>query len=526
MYTTRKSVNGFIAIAICFLSFSINAQVETSEGIYLAPYIGGKFELPVNGYLKTSACSNTSEGDVGLVDCADIGTPAFAAAGVFATVDSQAATNPSPAPPCDGGGTSVGNWTMMELDPGVTQVSVDFSGGFAGAGGFSDMWMSFYQGADCSSLTNVGCEQIIDKSGPSLILLDVSVSGLDPSLPLWVYTWGNKAYTADFTFNGSGPPPPNDNCAGAGSATVGCNLGATGATWPGPSNVLGAGACSGGTWYSNENTVYFSFTATAAAGTIDVTSLSCNDGSAGEAQFGVWTDCGSVGTYGAGFLGCAVGAGTLTLPALTIGNTYIIAVDGQAGDACEWDFVTTGIILPVQFGHLEATSYRGYNKINWTTISEQSSAYFEVERSTDGINYTVVERVAAAENSSEEIDYEVIDNIGHFDVAYYRIKQVDLNAVATYYGPRMVRMTEGVGMEIFPNPLKELAFVDFDFVEGRTYSYQVQDLGGRVVSADAFQPRSKSDQLVLHTDMLQGGMYVLTVTDGMFANYKVTFIKQ
>ncbi|MFT5778938.1 MAG: hypothetical protein ACI837_001895, partial [Crocinitomicaceae bacterium] len=84
----------------------------------------------------------------------------------------------------------------------------------------------------------------------------------------------------------------------------------------------------------------------------------------------------------------------------------------------------------------------------------------------------------------------------------------------------------GVGMEIFPNPLKELAFVDFDFVEGRTYSYRVQDLGGRVVSADAFQPRSKSDHLVLHTDMLQGGMYVLTVTDGMFANYKVTFIKQ
>ncbi|MFT5860512.1 MAG: hypothetical protein ACI865_002625, partial [Flavobacteriaceae bacterium] len=477
-------------------------------------------------YLKTSACSNTSVGDVGLIECAEVGTPAFGAAGVFTAVDSQGASAPSPAPPCDGGGTSVGNWTMMELDPGVTQVSVDYSGGFAGAGGFSDMWMSFYQGPNCSSLTNVGCDQIIDKSGPSLILLDVSVSGLDPNLPLWVYTWGNKAYTADFTFNGTGDAPVNDNCAGATNSASGCNLGANGAAFTGPSNVLGAGACAGGTWYSNENTVFYEFTATSAAGTIDVSGIVCNDGTTGEAQVGVWTDCASVGTYGANFLGCAVGTGTLTLPTLTIGQTYIIAVDGQAGDACIWDFITTGIQLPVEFGHLEAESFRGFNRVSWNTISENNSSHFEVQRSNDGMTYESIQTIDAAENSLRELHYEINDAIRNFDIVYYRIKQVDMDGKTAYFGPKAVHMSDAIGMEVFPNPVTNMAAVNFDFVKGRSYDYQIVDLGGRVVLGDNFHPTTSSDQLIVRISDLQNGMYVLTITDGQFVNNKVTFVKE
>ena len=117
-------------------------------------------------------------------------------------------------------------------------------------------------------MSNIGCGQIIDKSGPNLVLLDLGISGLDPTLPLYVFTWGNKAFTADFTLTGLPAPPAIDNCAGASTSSTGCNLGATGAAFTPPSTALGAGACNGGTWYSNENTVFYTFTATSTSGSI------------------------------------------------------------------------------------------------------------------------------------------------------------------------------------------------------------------------------------------------------------------
>ncbi len=519
-------MNKAITVLICVCAMSLNAQIETADGVYLAPYLSQNkiSEAPVN---KTAACSNTSEGDVGLVDCADIGTGAFASAGVLASVDSQGATAPSPAPSCDGGGTSIGNWTMMELDPGVTQVSVDYTGGFTGAGGFSDMWMSFYQGPNCANLTNVGCDQVIDKSGPTLILLDVSVSGLDPNQPLWVYTWGNKAYTADFTFNGAGDPPANDNCAGATNSTTGCNLGATPAAFTAPSTVLGAGACSGGTWYSNENTVFYSFTATTAAGTIDVSSLSCNDGTGlGEAQFGVWDNCANVGTYGAGFLGCAVGSGTLILPTLTIGNSYIIVVDGQAGDACEWDFITTGVLLPVEFGKLTVETYQGKNRVVWTTVSENNTSHFELERSFNGVDYSTVQTVSAAGYSTEEIEYELDDHIRDFGTAYYRVKQMDTDGEKSYFGPKAVHSKDAIGISVVPNPVRDLATVNYAFSKGKNYEYQVVDLRGQVIASGVFVPSSESDKMIIDTRELNDGMYLLQVTDNREYKSSVSFVKE
>ena len=117
-------------------------------------------------------------------------------------------------------------------------------------------------------MSNIGCGQIIDKSGPNLVLLDLGISGLDQTLPLYVFTWGNKAFTADFTLTGLPAPPAIDNCAGASTSSTGCNLGATGAAFTPPSTALGAGACNGGTWYSNENTVFYTFTATSTSGSI------------------------------------------------------------------------------------------------------------------------------------------------------------------------------------------------------------------------------------------------------------------
>ena len=63
-------------------------------------------------------------------------------------------------------------------------------------------------------------------------------------------------------------------------------------------------------------------------------------------------------------------------------------------------------------------SFRGYkdgsrNQLRWTTTTELNNRGFEVQRSTDGINYSVigfVNSIALFGNSSSDLDYTFTDN--------------------------------------------------------------------------------------------------------------------
>jgi hypothetical protein len=67
-------------------------------------------------------------------------------------------------------------------------------------------------------------------------------------------------------------------------------------------------------------------------------------------------------------------------------------------------------------------------KLNWQTSAEKNSNYFEVQRSTDGINFTVIALMFAYEDAEKGGIYRYNDlgistlNAGIF---YYRLKMVD-----------------------------------------------------------------------------------------------------
>ncbi|MBL1278898.1 MAG: T9SS type A sorting domain-containing protein [Fluviicola sp.] len=463
---------------------------------------------------KTATCSNISQGTIPLMDCSDIGTSAYNTNSLLANVDyTPGASPPSPYPGCYSGLETAGNWSVYDLDASVETVSitVDFSS-FAEGGGLFNLYMSFYQGTDCSNLTQVACELVLTYD---LLLgwipIDPIITGLDPTQQLWVSTAADDIFLLDVELRGF-VAPVNSTCVTAVSTSVGCNAGAVGQTsWTGPSN--NGVTCSGGTWYSNENTVFYTFTATAANATLEIQNVVCNDGTNGEAQFAVWDACGNIGDYTTGFLGCAVGAGTLSMPALTIGNSYIIVADGQAGDACTWDFVSTGIALPTELISLEAESLSGYNRVYWTTASEINSDYFIVEKSVDGFEFEAIGTVKSAGNSQSIIDYSFDDYEQRNENVYYRLKQVDFDGKFEYHGPRSLNFLGKDELTITPNPLKNGGVINFPFKAKQSYSMQLIDVSGRILQAEQIYNSIFQSSYVISTASLKKGMYTLRLTD-------------
>lgn len=91
--------------------------------------------------------------------------------------------------------------------------------------------------------------------------------------------------------------------------------------------------------------------------------------------------------------------------------------------------------------------------LKWITSTEQNSSHFIVERSTDGISYTAIGRVAAAGNSSTPKQYHLTDAGVTGDMLYYRLQQVDIDGRTKYSPVIRIRLSAGQDVVIAPNPV-------------------------------------------------------------------------
>ena len=115
--------------------------------------------------------------------------------------------------------------------------------------------------------------------------------------------------------------------------------------------------------------------------------------------------------------------------------------------------------LPVELTAFTATAAGpAAVRLVWATASEKNSAWFRVERSTNGTNFAPLSTVAAAGSSSSPRTYELLDAQLPVGAArlYYRLKQVDSDDTFSYSPVRSVTLTgaPAAGLALHPNPAR------------------------------------------------------------------------
>ncbi len=109
----------------------------------------------------------------------------------------------------------------------------------------------------------------------------------------------------------------------------------------------------------------------------------------------------------------------ISLSYISIGITCTNTIDS------EYD------IISVKWGNTEAILENNDVKLVWSTIQEINSAYFEIEKSVDGDHFITVGEIKGGGNTNKLAKYEYYD-YDIFNDVYYRIKQVDINGIASY----------------------------------------------------------------------------------------------
>ncbi|MBB6460407.1 T9SS type A sorting domain-containing protein [Flammeovirga kamogawensis] len=185
--------------------------------------------------------------------------------------------------------------------------------------------------------------------------------------------------------------------------------------------------------------------------------------------------------------------------------------------------------LPVELTFFNANVDDGGNvAITWETASEFNSSYFELEKSTDGVHYSVIEKVKAVGTSAISIQYEASD-IMTSSIAYYRLVQVDIDNTYEVFEPVMVTYKSdefnNLSVIAYPNPMtKDNLMLEIGGLENKEhFKAQIVTINGKLITT--LEGVANSSGYATHTvdvSDLNTGLYICKVKT---ASGKSIFLK-
>ena len=117
-------------------------------------------------------------------------------------------------------------------------------------------------------------------------------------------------------------------------------------------------------------------------------------------------------------------------------------------------YYTPPSTLPVSLMNFSAKKNNGSIDINWTTDNESGMSYYEVQRSSDGRNFSSLQSVQSR-NSVSRMNYSTSDNKPLNGISYYRLKMVEIDGSATYSKIATVQFATGNLVTIYPTLWKK-----------------------------------------------------------------------
>jgi hypothetical protein len=158
----------------------------------------------------------------------------------------------------------------------------------------------------------------------------------------------------------------------------------------------------------------------------------------------------------------------------------------------------------------------GTVQLDWETALEKNSAYFAVERSTDGLHFTEIGRQAGAGNSSHAQRYHFVDRRPSAGLNYYRQRQTDWYGAVQYSPVQTVQLVsrQGLLLNVFPNPSAGKFVVRVSQPAAAAASLEILNLQGRRLYTQALPAQSTGEYRINAPGLARGAYLVRLITQG------------
>ncbi|HUM52753.1 MAG TPA: T9SS type A sorting domain-containing protein, partial [Chitinophagales bacterium] len=217
--------------------------------------------------------------------------------------------------------------------------------------------------------------------------------------------------------------------------------------------------------------------------------------------------------------------GTVTTPASDIST---VATLPSAQLFTWWTLVDNRSPLPIELVNFNAKCDGNKVNITWQTNAEKNNNYFEVERSTDGSNFQIIEKVFSQNpNSNTLLSYQSVDNNSLEGKVYYRLKQVDLDGKSSYSSVIVVTCSSAViapTVSIFPNPTTNNITVDIKGLKGKK-TILIYDVIGQEMTKRQITNEDENIQETFDVSTFAKATYLLRIDVDDHLHQIIKFLK-
>jgi hypothetical protein len=165
------------------------------------------------------------------------------------------------------------------------------------------------------------------------------------------------------------------------------------------------------------------------------------------------------------------------------------------------------VVLPVTLTNFKVTATGNSNNLQWSTEQELNSDHFNVQRSSNGSNFTSIGTVDAAGNATGSINYSFSDNNPINGNNFYRLQRVDMDGNTAYSKIIEVSSKQQHNISVYPNPMIDQLHIQIAGV-AEAGTLEIINAAGQTVS---IHPVSNIAAATLSVANLQKGMYYLRI---------------
>ena len=192
--------------------------------------------------------------------------------------------------------------------------------------------------------------------------------------------------------------------------------------------------------------------------------------------------------------------------------TFNVTADTASQGKHRFEVVFSGASpLPISFINVSATQNSNGVSIKWKAAQEQSIANYEVERSTDGSNFTTIalaKPTATATYTIEDADIPTATTL------YYRIQAVGKDGTIKYSNVASLTTNHSplTTISIIPNPVQDKLNITLGNAANGNYNVHILSALGKTVYSNAITTVTEC-KLSLDASNLAGGVYIIELID-------------
>ncbi|MBG9376011.1 T9SS type A sorting domain-containing protein [Panacibacter sp. DH6] len=180
-------------------------------------------------------------------------------------------------------------------------------------------------------------------------------------------------------------------------------------------------------------------------------------------------------------------------------------------------------VLPVKIGVFTGVYKNEQSLLQWKTLQEINSNYFEIEHSVDAQNFNSIGKVNASGNSNVVKDYSFAHRNPGIGLHYYRLKLHDKDETAVNSNiVTVVAGNEGLVVTLFPNPAHSSITLNYPPLVKETF-VNILSSKGEIVTRVLLAAGSQQKETDIRS-LSSGSYFIQFQNNGKIEN--IPFIKQ